>query len=64
MFDAFYIYSYYQSRDGNMPYIKCGENGDILGRFDIHGDQNFVPVEFAGAVTTVLFYVSIRLPQQ
>ena len=61
MFDAFYIYTYYQSREGNVPYIICSERGDLFG-LDIHGDQNFVPVEFAGAVTTVLFYVRIWLP--
>jgi hypothetical protein len=62
MFDAFYIYSYYQRRDGNPVYIRCGEIRDIFDGNDIHGDQNYVPVEFAGAVTAVLFYVSIRLP--
>ncbi len=62
MFDAFYIYTYYQTRDDNPVYIRCGEIRDISNGFDIHGDQNYVPVEFAGAVTAVLFYVSIRLP--
>ena len=62
MFDAFYIYTYYQTRDGNQVYIRCSEIGDLLGGLDIHDDQNFVPVEFAGAVTTVLFYVSVWLP--
>lgn len=62
MFDAFYIYTYYQNREGNLArvYITCTEKGDFLG--NIHGDQNYVPVEFAGAVTAVLFYVSIGLP--
>ena len=55
MFDAFYIYAHYQ---GNDVYVLCGERGDLSG-INIHGDQNFVPVEFAGAVVTVLFYVSI-----
>lgn len=60
MFDAFYIYTYYQRREGNNVYIVC--QASIDGIIDIHGDQNFVPVEFAGAVTAVLFYVSIGLP--
>lgn len=59
MFDAFYIYTYYQNRNNNPVYITCIA---IFDGVDIHGDQNFVPVEFAGAVTAVLFYVSIRLP--
>lgn len=60
MFDAFYIYTYYQLREGNNVYIVCQASIDEI--IDIHGDQNFVPVEFAGAVTAVLFYVSIGLP--
>lgn len=39
--------------------MTCGERVDVNGGLDIHGDLNFVPVEFAGAVATVLFYVSI-----
>ena len=59
MFDAFYIYTYYQRREGNNVYVICQA---FIDGVDIHGDQNFVPVEFAGAVTAVLFYVSIGLP--
>lgn len=62
MFDAFYIYSYYQNRDNNPVYIQCIAILDWIDGNDIHGNQNFVPVEFAGVVTAVLFYVSIRLP--
>ena len=62
MFDAFYIYAYYQQRREDQLYIICSEVGDFFGNIDIHGDQNFAPVEFAGAVTAVLFYVSIGLP--
>ena len=58
MFDGFYIYTYYQTRDGNQPYITCFERVDGQ-QLNIHGDQNFAPVEFAGAATTVLFYVSV-----
>lgn len=61
MFDAFYIYTFYQNRANNPVYITCSEKFDHLG-LDIHGDQSFAPVEFAGAVTAVLFYVSVRLP--
>ena len=64
MFDAFYIYMYYKGRDGQLTHVLCGERGDF-GGLDIHGDQNFVPVEFAGAVATVLFYVSyVMAPQK
>ena len=57
MFDAFYIYSHYRQRsNGLSQYVICMERFDSIN-LDIHGDQNFVPVEFAGAVTTVLFYV-------
>ena len=64
MFDAFYIYTFYQIRANNLDqlYILCGEIQDFSGGPDIHGDQSFAAVEFAGAVTAVLFYVSIRLP--
>lgn len=63
MFDAFYIYTFYQSRANNQLYIVCSEAVDFFGDggIDIHGDQAFVPVEFAGAMTAVLFYVSIGL---
>lgn len=61
MFDAFYIYSHYQRRNTDLSqYVLCGEAIDLL-TLDIHGQQNFVPVEFAGVVTTVLFYVSMPL---
>lgn len=59
MFDAFYIYMYYQRRGSRTFHVTCGERVDVNGGLDIHGDLNFVPVEFAGAVATVLFYVSI-----
>ena len=59
MFDAVYIYMYYQRRDGRSFHVICGETTDVSGGLDIHGALNFVPVEFAGAVTTVLFYVSV-----
>lgn len=61
MFDALYIYDYYQRRDERAVYVRCSELGDVLP-LDIHGDQKFVPVEFAGAMTTVLFYVSVNAP--
>ena len=57
MFDAFYIYTYYRQRNGSLSqYITCIDHRDLLNT-DIHGEKNFAPVEFAGAVTTVLFYV-------
>ena len=59
MFDAFYIYMYYQRRGNRSFHVTCGENSDVNGGLDIHGKLNFVPVEFAGAVATVLFYVSL-----
>ena len=61
MFDAFYIYMYYQRMGGRPFHVTCGEKVDVSasGGLDIHGNLNFVPVEFAGAVTTVFFYVSV-----
>lgn len=59
MFDAFYIYYYYQTRNNRAVHVLCGELVDVLGGLNIHGNQNFVPVEFAGAITTVVFYVSV-----
>ena len=57
MFDAFYIYSHYRQRNEDLSqYITCIDNRD-WPNLDIHGEQNFAPVEFAGAVTTILFYV-------
>ena len=32
-----------------------------LDDLDIHGDDNYVPIEFAGTITTVLFSVSHQL---
>ena len=60
MFDAFYIYTHYQLKNDGGVHVLCGEVNDFLG-LDIHAEHKFVPVEFAGAVTTVLFYVSLPL---
>ena len=30
-----------------------------LGELDIHGDDNYVPIEFAGAIAAVVFTVSV-----
>lgn len=61
MFDAIYIYMYYQRRNRGSFHVMCGEITDVSGGLDIHGALNFVPVEFAGAVATALFYVSVAL---
>lgn len=58
MMDAFYIYTHYRTRNGGDLYVLCGEVRDLSLGLDIHGQQNFIPVEFAGAIATVLFYVS------
>ena len=60
MLDAFYIYTHHQLRNGGNIHVLCVEVNDAFG-LDIHADHKFVPVEFTGAVTTVLLYVSLNI---
>lgn len=58
MVDGVAIYDYL-TEDQNKKFLVCR---DVLvsstGTQDIHGDSKHIPVEFAGALTAVVFYVS------
>lgn len=60
MVDGVSIYDYL-TEDQNNKFLVCR---DVLafysstGRPDIHGASKHVPVEFAGALTAVVFFVS------
>ena len=49
--DGIAIYNYHQDIN-----LSCKDSR--ISSTDIHGDLNFIPVEFAGAVTSLMFYVS------
>ena len=56
MVDGVAIYDYL-TEDQNKKFLTCR---DVLSpdRPDIHGDSKHIPVEFAGALTAAVFYVS------
>jgi hypothetical protein len=60
MVDGIAIYDYL-TEDQNSKFLVCRDvlvNGRFAGRPDIHGDGKHIPVEFAGALTAVVFFVS------
>lgn len=60
MVDGVSIYDYL-TQDQSSKFLVCRDvlvGGRFEGRPDIHGDGKHIPVEFAGALTAVVFYVS------
>jgi len=55
-FDGIAVYNYYQVNDNKNINLPCGDVR--ISSIDIHRDLNYVPVELAGAVTSVMLYVS------
>ena len=56
-FDATIIYSFYRSGSGDIN-IRCTDVRSLGS--DIHLELRHIPVEFAGAITSVVFYVSVK----
>lgn len=63
MVDGVAIYDYLVD-DNSRKFLICRDAlaSSSLVRFtraeDIHGDAKYIPIEFAGAATSLLFYVS------
>lgn len=61
MVDGLAIYDYL-TEDPTKKFLVCRDvlvvPGGFVGRPDIHGDGKHIPVEFAGALTSAVFFVS------
>ena len=57
MVDGVAIYDYL-TEDPSKKFLMCRDILNPRDRPDIHGDSKHIPVEFAGALTAVVFYVS------
>ena len=65
-FDGLSIYQYYQISDGassngsvNIQCLDLRFHNETVG--DVNGEDFYITIEFAGALTSVVFYVSILI---
>ncbi len=56
--DGLGIYRYYQAQNTALTLFYCTDIYGLVIPPDIHDGENYIPIEFAGVIVALVFYVS------
>ncbi len=56
--DGLGIYRYYLAQNTALTLFYCTDIYGIVTAPDIHDGENYIPIEFAGVIVALVFYVS------